>query len=61
MFALPVPEYTRQDGVLNLAAHFMVNCGAKPDLGMCLGCIHTYSLSCSHYLGPKVYMALKSK
>lgn len=61
MFALPVPEYTRRDGVLNLAAHFMVNCGAKPDLGMCFGRVCTYALSCSHYLGPKVYMALKSK
>jgi len=62
MFTLPVPEYTRWDGILNLAAHFMANCGAKPDLAMCCGHIYTHASSCSHHhLGLKVYMALKCK
>jgi lysine-specific demethylase 3 len=37
MDALPIPNYTRRDGVLNLASHFATNAVA-PDLGkqMCL-------------------------
>ena len=32
--ALPIPEYTRQDGFYNLAAHFPINSVVWPDLGM---------------------------
>lgn len=32
--AVPIPNYTRRDGVLNVAAHFPINPGAvSPDLG----------------------------
>jgi hypothetical protein len=31
--ALPMPEYTRRDGFYNLAAHYPVNSGVRPDLG----------------------------
>jgi len=32
--ALPIPECTRRDGILNLASHFPSNFAVQPDLGI---------------------------
>lgn len=32
--AVPIPNYVRRDGTLNIASHFPLN-GLAPDLGMC--------------------------
>ena len=58
--ALPIPEYTRRDGFYNLAAHFPVNSGVPPDLGMSQY-LFVHSCGDKSMEGPKVYMALASK
>ncbi|KAJ7026003.1 hypothetical protein C8F04DRAFT_1190922 [Mycena alexandri] len=53
--AVPMPSYTRRDGVLNLASHFPLNAVA-PDLGIATYLIYDRDII-MHSLGPKMYNA----
>jgi lysine-specific demethylase 3 len=55
--AVPVPNYTRRDGVLNIASHFPTGVIA-PDLGnfvWMIKLINTHGI-----IGPKMYNAFES-
>lgn len=56
--AVPVPNYTRRDGILNIASHFPTDTIA-PDLGIFIWVVNS-GLILMLRIGPKMYNALEA-